>query len=120
MSGTPARLTPVDGSVRISEWKSFSSTQYGPSVTEGVEETHVSASAASMDSFHLQPSGSDEVQLTPQELVNFLGGGDGSVFGANRRACGRRRFTIRRLGEHMTEPGGGGALAISWPRDDFS
>lgn len=62
----------------------------------------------------------DEVQLTPQELVNFLGGGDGSVFGANRRARGRRHFTIRRFGEHLTKRGGGGALAISWPRDDFS
>ena len=37
--GTPARATPVAGSVRISERNSFSSTQYGPSVTVGVEGT---------------------------------------------------------------------------------
>src|SRR5437870_3883866 len=50
-SGTPALATPVIGSVRISERKSFSSTQYGPSVTVGVGETHVIASAASTVSF---------------------------------------------------------------------
>src|SRR5689334_15346613 len=47
--GTPARATPVAGSVRMSERNSFSSTQYGPSVTVGVEGTQVSA--ASMVSF---------------------------------------------------------------------
>ena len=36
----------------MSERKSFSSTQYGPSVTVGVVGTHVIASAASTVSFH--------------------------------------------------------------------
>src|SRR4051794_28837160 len=43
--GTPARATPVAGSVRMSERNSFSSTQYGPSVTVGVEGTQVSAAS---------------------------------------------------------------------------
>src|SRR4051794_2766762 len=51
VSGTPARAVPVEGSVRISERKSFSSTQYGPSVMVGVDATHVMVSAASTVSF---------------------------------------------------------------------
>src|SRR3954447_5403713 len=51
VSGMPARATPVDGSVRMSERKSFSSTQYGPSVTVGVLWTQARVSAASTVSF---------------------------------------------------------------------
>src|SRR5581483_9161366 len=45
-NGTPGRATPVPGSVRISERKSFSSTQYGPSVTCGVVATQAAVVAA--------------------------------------------------------------------------
>ena len=48
----PALAVPVAGSDRMSDRNSFSSTQYGPSVTVGVEGTHVMTSAASTVSFH--------------------------------------------------------------------
>jgi hypothetical protein len=45
-SGVPACVVPSDGSLRMSERLSFSSTKYGPSVLDGVSTQDVAAAWA--------------------------------------------------------------------------